>query len=114
MRICLKLKNLLICSLLIFYFLSYICLLSSLVHSYAEKAENPALCVAAVRHYWNTCLPLTQTPEERWQLQEPLEKILIALVNTNTKHANVCTPIQPYSCLLIHMNSVSLLCWCHV
>ncbi|XP_070834007.1 cilia- and flagella-associated protein 46 [Chaetodon trifascialis] len=61
-------------------------LLSSV--SYAEKAENPALCAAAVRHYWNTCLPLTQTPEERWQLQEPLEKILIALLKTDTKHAN--------------------------
>ncbi|XP_041803927.1 cilia- and flagella-associated protein 46 [Chelmon rostratus] len=61
-------------------------LLSSV--SYAEKAENPALCLAAVRHYWNTCLPLTQTPEERWQLQEPLEKILTALDSTNTTHAN--------------------------
>ncbi|XP_070772644.1 cilia- and flagella-associated protein 46 [Enoplosus armatus] len=60
-------------------------LLSSV--SYAE-AENPALCVAAARHYWNTCLPLTQTPKERWQLQKPLEKILIALVHTNMKHAN--------------------------
>lgn len=65
------------------------CLLSSLVHSYAEKAENPALCVTAARHYWNTCLPLTKTPEERRQLQKPLEKILIALVHTNTKHKNV-------------------------
>ncbi|XP_045926168.1 cilia- and flagella-associated protein 46 isoform X3 [Micropterus dolomieu] len=60
-------------------------LLSSV--SYAE-AENPALCVAAARHYWNACLPLTQTPEERWQLKEPLEKILVALVHTNLKHAN--------------------------
>ncbi|XP_044228761.1 cilia- and flagella-associated protein 46 isoform X1 [Thunnus albacares] len=56
--------------------------------SYAEKAENPALCVAAARHYWNTCLPLTHTPEERCQLKEPLEKILNALVHTNTKHKN--------------------------
>ncbi|XP_032397492.1 cilia- and flagella-associated protein 46 isoform X2 [Etheostoma spectabile] len=61
-------------------------LLSSV--SYAEKAENPAMCVTAARHYWNTCLPLTQTPEDRWQLQESLEKILFALVHTNTKHAN--------------------------
>ncbi|XP_044070722.1 cilia- and flagella-associated protein 46 isoform X2 [Siniperca chuatsi] len=60
-------------------------LLSSV--SYAE-AENPALCVAAARHYWNACLPLTQTPEERWQLQKPLEKILIALAHTNMKHVN--------------------------
>ncbi|XP_074502975.1 cilia- and flagella-associated protein 46 isoform X2 [Sebastes fasciatus] len=61
-------------------------LLSSV--SYAEKAEYPALCVAAARHYWNTCLPLTQTPEERWQLKEPLENILNALVHTNKKWAN--------------------------
>ncbi|KAF0027185.1 hypothetical protein F2P81_019926 [Scophthalmus maximus] len=52
---------------------------------YAEKAENPALCVRAARHYWNTCLPLSQTPEERWQLRDPLEKILKALVHTTTK-----------------------------
>ncbi|XP_035461481.2 cilia- and flagella-associated protein 46 isoform X4 [Scophthalmus maximus] len=58
-------------------------LLSSV--SYAEKAENPALCVRAARHYWNTCLPLSQTPEERWQLRDPLEKILKALVHTTTK-----------------------------
>ncbi|XP_031140179.1 cilia- and flagella-associated protein 46 isoform X1 [Sander lucioperca] len=63
-----------------------IVLLSSV--SYAEKAENPAMCVTAARHYWNTCLPLTQTPEDRWQLHESLEKILFALVHTNTKHAN--------------------------
>ncbi|XP_071380722.1 cilia- and flagella-associated protein 46 [Centroberyx affinis] len=61
-------------------------LLSSV--SYAEKAGNPVLCMAAARHYWNTCLPLTQTPVERLQLQEPLEKILNALAHTNTKHAN--------------------------
>ncbi|XP_030298554.1 cilia- and flagella-associated protein 46 isoform X3 [Sparus aurata] len=59
-------------------------LLSSV--SYAEKAENPALCVAAVRHFWNTCLPLTKTAEGRWQLQEPLETILNALIHTNTRH----------------------------
>ncbi|XP_049456510.1 cilia- and flagella-associated protein 46 isoform X3 [Epinephelus fuscoguttatus] len=56
--------------------------------SHAEKAKNPALCVTAARHYWNTCLPLTQTPEERWQLREPLKKILMALTQMNTKHAN--------------------------
>lgn len=57
-------------------------LLSYCVHSNAEKAENQALCVAAARHYWNACLPLTQTAEERRQLQEPLEKILTALIKT--------------------------------
>nr|XP_029134601.1 cilia- and flagella-associated protein 46 [Labrus bergylta] len=56
--------------------------------SFAEKAENPAWCAAAARHYWNTCLPLTQTPEEREKLQEPLEEILTALVQTDNKHAS--------------------------
>ncbi|KAF3842490.1 hypothetical protein F7725_024441, partial [Dissostichus mawsoni] len=64
------------------------CLISFTIHSYAEKAENPALCVAAARHYWNTCLPLTHTPEERWQLKQPLENILTALLHTNARHAN--------------------------
>lgn len=62
-----------------------------LVISYAEKAENRALCVTAARHYWNTCLQLIQIPEERWQLQKPLEKILVALVRTSTKNENVCS-----------------------
>ncbi|KAG7229993.1 hypothetical protein INR49_009713 [Caranx melampygus] len=60
-------------------------LLSSV--SYAEKAKNPALCVTAAKHYWNTCLPLTHTPEGRWQLQDPLERILNALIHT-TKETN--------------------------
>lgn len=60
-----------------------------LILRFAENAENPMLCVAAVSHYWNTCQPLTQSPEERWQLQEPLEKILMALEHTSMKHANV-------------------------
>ncbi|XP_026165910.1 cilia- and flagella-associated protein 46 isoform X3 [Mastacembelus armatus] len=55
--------------------------------SYAEKADSPSLCVTAASHYWNTCLPLIQTPKGRWQLKEPLEKILTALVQINTKHA---------------------------
>lgn len=71
------------------------CLISFTIHSYAEKAENPALCVAAARHYWNTCLPLTHTPEERWQLKQPLENILTALLHTNAKHANVWTLYKP-------------------
>ncbi|KAM3606725.1 uncharacterized protein V6R79_022079 [Siganus canaliculatus] len=58
-------------------------LLSSV--SYAEKAENPALSVTAASHYWNSCLPLAKTPEQRWQLQEPLEKILRALNHAHSK-----------------------------
>ncbi|XP_041867180.1 cilia- and flagella-associated protein 46 isoform X2 [Melanotaenia boesemani] len=58
-------------------------LLSSV--SFAEKADNQTLCVRAAVHYWNTCLPLTQIPEERSQLKDHLEKILNALIHT-TKH----------------------------
>ncbi|XP_067091811.1 cilia- and flagella-associated protein 46 [Osmerus mordax] len=53
--------------------------------SYAEHAGNPALCVAAARHYWNACLPLTETPAERQHLREPLESILRALAPCSTK-----------------------------
>nr|XP_057920264.1 cilia- and flagella-associated protein 46 isoform X2 [Doryrhamphus excisus] len=60
-------------------------LLSSV--SYAKKAGNPELCRTAARHYWNACLPLTQSPEERHQLREPLEAILNALIHTHTKYA---------------------------
>uniref|UniRef100_A0A3Q3EX01 Tetratricopeptide repeat domain 40 n=1 Tax=Labrus bergylta TaxID=56723 RepID=A0A3Q3EX01_9LABR len=58
------------------------------VHTYREamKVLLSAWCAAAARHYWNTCLPLTQTPEEREKLQEPLEEILTALVQTDNKH----------------------------
>uniref|UniRef100_A0A3Q3W8A3 Uncharacterized protein n=1 Tax=Mola mola TaxID=94237 RepID=A0A3Q3W8A3_MOLML len=65
---------------------------SSLDRSYAEKAENPALCLAAARQCWNSCQPLTQTPEERLWLREPLEKILIALVQSRPKQAHVMYP----------------------
>lgn len=56
---------------------------------YAEKAKNPTLCITAARHYWNTCLPLTHRREERQKLQDPLEKILNALVQTSTKQTQV-------------------------
>ncbi|XP_030603277.1 cilia- and flagella-associated protein 46 isoform X2 [Archocentrus centrarchus] len=60
-------------------------LLSSI--SYAEKAGSPALCVTAAKHYWNTCLPLTRSAEERRKLQKHLQMILNALVHT-TKQEN--------------------------
>lgn len=66
--------------------------LLSFVHSFAEKADSPALCATAARHYWNACQPLTQSLEERRQLQEHLEKILHALVHT-TKQGNVRVPL---------------------
>ncbi|XP_057703978.1 cilia- and flagella-associated protein 46 isoform X1 [Corythoichthys intestinalis] len=61
-------------------------LLSSI--RYALKAGHPELCFTAARHYWNNCLPLTHSPEERHQLKEPLEAILNALLQTHPKHTN--------------------------
>uniref|UniRef100_A0A3Q2XJ12 Uncharacterized protein n=1 Tax=Hippocampus comes TaxID=109280 RepID=A0A3Q2XJ12_HIPCM len=56
---------------------------------YAQKAGHSELCFTAARHYWNNCLPLTHSPEERHQLKEPLEAILNALLHTYPKHTNV-------------------------
>ncbi|XP_037829580.1 cilia- and flagella-associated protein 46 [Kryptolebias marmoratus] len=53
--------------------------------SFAEKADNQDLCVAAAGHYWNACQPLTHNPQEGWQLKENLQKILNALIQT-TRH----------------------------
>lgn len=50
------------------------------VCSFAEKVENPELCLAAVKRYWNACLPLTRSPEERGRLHESLEKLLMLSV----------------------------------
>ncbi|GLD56038.1 cilia- and flagella-associated protein 46, partial [Lates japonicus] len=63
--------------------------------SYAEKAQNPVLCVRAARHYLDTCLPLTETPEQRRQLQDPLEKILNALKRGKVKGSLTLTA-QPF------------------
>ncbi|XP_028324506.1 cilia- and flagella-associated protein 46 isoform X2 [Gouania willdenowi] len=56
--------------------------------SFAEKGKNPTLCVRAAKHYWNACLPLTKTPEERSQIQGDLEKILSALLPSIKRHNN--------------------------
>ncbi|XP_034148794.1 cilia- and flagella-associated protein 46 isoform X2 [Esox lucius] len=53
--------------------------------SYAEQAGNRVLCMAIARHFWNSCLPLTETSVERQQLRQPVEKILKALVDTSKK-----------------------------
>ncbi|XP_077350768.1 cilia- and flagella-associated protein 46 isoform X2 [Festucalex cinctus] len=55
---------------------------------YAQKAGHSELCFTAARHYWNNCVPLTSSPEERHQLKEPLEAILNALLHTYPKHTN--------------------------
>ncbi|KAJ8014503.1 hypothetical protein DPEC_G00040900 [Dallia pectoralis] len=56
--------------------------------SYAEQAGNHVLCMAVARHFWNNCLPLTETSEERQLLRKPVEKILKALVNISKKGYN--------------------------
>ncbi|XP_038140005.1 cilia- and flagella-associated protein 46 [Cyprinodon tularosa] len=56
--------------------------------SFAEKADSRELCVTAAGHFWNNCLPLTQSLRDRWWMKEHLEKILNALSHTskNNKH----------------------------
>ncbi|KAM4729450.1 cilia- and flagella-associated protein 46 [Anableps anableps] len=50
--------------------------------SFAEKADSQELCVTAAGHFWNACLPLTQSPRDKWWLKEHLEKIFNALIQT--------------------------------
>ncbi|MCJ8730419.1 hypothetical protein PDJAM_G00184270 [Pangasius djambal] len=57
--------------------------------SYAEQAGSWSLCGTAARHYWNSCLPLLDTPEQRQQLQKPLELIVKALTRTYPQPASV-------------------------
>ncbi|XP_053477642.1 cilia- and flagella-associated protein 46 isoform X1 [Ictalurus furcatus] len=57
--------------------------------SYAEQAGSWPLCRTAARHYWNSCLPLLDIPEQRQQLQKPLELIVKALTRTYPQPASV-------------------------
>ncbi|XP_060780970.1 cilia- and flagella-associated protein 46 [Neoarius graeffei] len=57
--------------------------------SYAEQAGSWPLCETAARHYWNSCLPLLDSSEQRQQLQEPLENIVKALTRTYPQTACV-------------------------
>ncbi|KAM9477000.1 cilia- and flagella-associated protein 46 [Clarias gariepinus] len=50
--------------------------------SYAVQAGSWPLCRTAARHYWNSCLPLLDSPEQRQQLKGPLELIVRALTHT--------------------------------
>ncbi|KAJ8359853.1 hypothetical protein SKAU_G00163780 [Synaphobranchus kaupii] len=65
--------------------------------SYAEKAGSQALCMEGARHYWNSCLPLLQAPQERRQLQNSVEKILRAMASTSSrdkKDEGTKTPVK--------------------
>ncbi|XP_043992577.1 cilia- and flagella-associated protein 46 isoform X2 [Gambusia affinis] len=50
--------------------------------SIAEKTGSQDLCVTAAVHFWNACLPLTQSPRDKWWLREHLEKIHNTLLLT--------------------------------
>ncbi|XP_035257112.1 cilia- and flagella-associated protein 46 isoform X2 [Anguilla anguilla] len=68
--------------------------------SYAEKAGSQALCMEGARHYWNSCLPLLRTPQERQQLQNSVEKILRAMASTSSrdgKEEGTKTPVKAAS-----------------
>ncbi|XP_046691474.1 cilia- and flagella-associated protein 46 isoform X1 [Silurus meridionalis] len=57
--------------------------------SYAEQAGSWPLCRTAAKHYWNSCLALINTPEQRQQLQKPLELIVKALTRTYSQPTGV-------------------------
>lgn len=50
---------------------------SSHVCSFAEKVQNPDILFTAIKRYWNACLPLTRSPEERGCLHESFKKLLM-------------------------------------
>lgn len=50
------------------------------VCSFAEKLQNTDLLLTAVKRYWNACLPLTRSLEERGRLHESLKKLLMLSV----------------------------------
>ncbi|XP_065152021.1 cilia- and flagella-associated protein 46 [Paramisgurnus dabryanus] len=54
--------------------------------SYAEQTGTWCLCMRAVCYYWNACVPLLNTRQNRGQLKKTLELILQAVRNIYTKH----------------------------
>nr|XP_055025478.1 cilia- and flagella-associated protein 46 isoform X3 [Misgurnus anguillicaudatus] len=54
--------------------------------SYAEQTGSWCLCMRAVCYYWNACVPLLNTRQNRGQLKKTLELILQAVRNIYTKH----------------------------
>uniref|UniRef100_A0A3B3VSN3 Cilia and flagella associated protein 46 n=1 Tax=Poecilia latipinna TaxID=48699 RepID=A0A3B3VSN3_9TELE len=70
---------------------------SSLFHSFAEKTGSQELCVTAAGHFWNACLPLTQSPRDKWWLKEHLEKILNILL-----HIRKSASVSHLRCTLAH------------
>uniref|UniRef100_A0A087XKH0 Cilia and flagella associated protein 46 n=1 Tax=Poecilia formosa TaxID=48698 RepID=A0A087XKH0_POEFO len=65
--------------------------------SFAEKTGSQELCVTAAGHFWNACLPLTQSPRDKWWLKEHLEKILNILL-----HIRKSASVSHLRCTLAH------------
>lgn len=58
-------------------------------YSYAEQTGSWCLCMRAAGYYWNACVPLLNTRQNREQLKTTLELILQAVRNIYTKHVTV-------------------------
>ncbi|XP_009978798.1 PREDICTED: tetratricopeptide repeat protein 40-like, partial [Tauraco erythrolophus] len=52
---------------------------------YAGEAGNYSLVMCAARHFWNTCLPLLGSPDDREQFKEPIEIILKSIIKAESK-----------------------------
>ncbi|NXC45008.1 CFA46 protein, partial [Penelope pileata] len=53
---------------------------------YAGEAGNYSLVMVAVRHFWNTCLPLLGFPRDRELFKEPTEIILKSIIKAESKN----------------------------
>ncbi|KAM6203864.1 cilia- and flagella-associated protein 46 [Sarcoramphus papa] len=53
---------------------------------YAGEAGNYSLVMFAARHFWNTCLPLLDSPRDRQQFKEPTEIILKNIIKAESKN----------------------------
>ncbi|XP_009945470.1 PREDICTED: tetratricopeptide repeat protein 40, partial [Leptosomus discolor] len=52
---------------------------------YAGEAGNYSLVMLAARHFWNTCLPLLGSPQDREEFKEPTEIILKNIIKAESK-----------------------------
>ncbi|KAM9282040.1 cilia- and flagella-associated protein 46 [Cariama cristata] len=53
---------------------------------YAGEAGNYSLVMFAARHFWNTCLPLLDSPHDREQFKEATEIILKNIIKAESKN----------------------------
>ncbi|XP_054238278.1 cilia- and flagella-associated protein 46 [Indicator indicator] len=53
---------------------------------FAGKAGSYPLVMFAARHFWNTCLPLLGSPQDRGQFKEPTEIFLKNIIKAESKN----------------------------